>query len=81
MRLRRDQNDSGATGRHLIGASNISFHGAAVRTDKHVNQTWRPVADTVAFHSQSYFAVIHWENAERTAVSAFVKEMEKQLGR
>ena len=44
-------------------------------------QTWRPVADTVAFHSQSYFAVIHWENAERTAVSAFVKEMEKQLGR
>ena len=44
-------------------------------------QTWRPVADTVAFHKESYFAVIHWENAERTAVSAFVKEMEKQLGR
>lgn len=46
-----------------------------------VEQTWRPVADTVAFHHESYFAVIHWENAERAAVSAFVKEMEKQLGR
>ncbi len=44
-------------------------------------QTWRPVADTVAFHKDSYFAVIHWENAERTAVAAFVKVIEKQLGR
>ena len=55
----------------------LTSSAAAFETE----QTWRPVADTVAFHNQSYFAVIHWENAERTAVSAFVKEMEKQLGR
>ena len=43
-------------------------------------QTWKPTADTVAFHKGKYFAVIHWEKAERTAVSTFVRQMEKQLG-
>ena len=42
-------------------------------------QTWKAAADTVAFHKEQYFTVIHWENAERTAVSAFVREMEKRL--
>ena len=46
-----------------------------------VEQTWRPSADTVAFHRNSYFAVIHWENADRSAVSAFVKLMEQQMAK
>ena len=44
-------------------------------------QQWRPLADTVAFHRDVYFFVIHWENADRSAVSAFVREMEKRPGR
>jgi hypothetical protein len=44
-------------------------------------QTWRPVADTVAFHKESFFTVVHWENADRAAVSAFIREMEKQAER
>ena len=44
-------------------------------------QNWRALADTVAFHKESFFTVIHWENAERAAVSAFVRDMEKRPGR
>jgi hypothetical protein len=43
-------------------------------------QNWRAVADTVAFHKGSLFTVVHWENAERAAVSVFVREMEKRSG-
>jgi len=44
-------------------------------------QTWKAAANTVAFHKEQYFTVIHWEDSERTSVSAFVREMEKELGR
>ena len=44
-------------------------------------QNWRAVADTVAFHKDSFFTVVHWENADRAAVSAFVREMEKRSER
>ena len=40
-------------------------------------QTWRPAAGTVAFHRDSYFVVIHWENAARDSVPEFVREMRK----
>jgi len=42
-----------------------------------VEQTWRPSADTVAFHRENLFFVIHWENADRAAVSTFVKQIGK----
>ena len=44
-------------------------------------QTWRPMADTVAFHKDNFFTVVHWENADRAAVSAFVREMQTRAGR
>lgn len=40
-------------------------------------QTWRPVADTVAFHRESYFTVVHWDGAARGSVPEFVREMQK----
>ncbi len=43
-------------------------------------QNWRAMADTVAVHKESFFTVVHWENADRLAVSAFVREMEKRPG-
>src|SRR5438874_1607502 len=30
-------------------------------------QTWKPAANTVAVHHESYFTVVHWENADRAA--------------
>ena len=51
----------------------LTSSAAALETE----QTWRPAANTVAVHHESYFTVIHWENAERAAVSAFVREMVK----
>jgi hypothetical protein len=44
-------------------------------------QNWRAMADTVAFHKDSLFTVVHWEGADRASVSAFVREMEKRSGR
>ena len=46
-----------------------------------VEQTWKPSADTVAFHRKSYFAVVRWTGADRGAVTAFVRELEKELGK
>lgn len=42
-------------------------------------QRWRPSADTVFFYKQNYFAVLKWENADRAAVGAFVRDLEKRL--
>lgn len=41
-------------------------------------QTWKAVADTVAFHKNGYFTVVHWENADKQAVAAFVRGLEKR---
>jgi hypothetical protein len=46
-----------------------------------MEQTWKPAADTVAFHEDSSFVVIRWQSADRAAVSAFVREIEKRLRR
>ena len=46
-----------------------------------MEQTWKPAADTVAFHQGAYFTIVRWQNADRAAVSAFVREMEKRVGR
>jgi hypothetical protein len=43
-----------------------------------VEQTWRQAADTVGFHRDRYFTVVHWENTDRQAVAAFVRELEKR---
>jgi len=45
-----------------------------------MEQTWKPGADTVAFHGASYFAVVRWKNASREEVGAFVRQMQKQMG-
>jgi hypothetical protein len=41
-------------------------------------QTWKPVANTVAFHKNGFFRVVHWDNADKQAVGAFVRELEKR---
>mgnify|MGYP001619534892 CR=1 FL=1 len=51
-----------------------------LRTDAgglELEQTWKPAADTVVFHHGRYFAVVHWEGADRASVTAFVRELRK----
>ena len=43
-----------------------------------VEQTWKPMADTVAFHKDGYFTVVHWAGADKAALAAFVRELEKR---
>lgn len=43
-------------------------------------QRWRPSADTVFFYRGRYFAVVKWQQAERKALEAFVRQLEEALG-
>lgn len=43
-----------------------------------VEQTWKPIADTVVFHKETYFTVVHWENADKSSVAAFIRALEKR---
>ena len=43
-------------------------------------QRWRPSDDTVFFYKENYFAVVKWENVNRAALGAFVRDLEKRLG-
>ncbi len=44
-------------------------------------QRWRPSADTVFFYRDQYFVVVKWQEADRKALEAFVREMEARLGK
>ena len=50
----------------------------AVGTD--LAQRWRPSADTVFFNQGVYFVVVKWQSADRQALEAFVRQMERKLG-
>jgi hypothetical protein len=42
-------------------------------------QEWRPVADTVVWYTPRYFVTVKWRNSDRSAISAFVRAIEKQF--
>jgi len=42
-------------------------------------QRWRPAPDTVFFYKDNYFTVVQWERADREALTAFVRALEKRL--
>ena len=44
-----------------------------------LTQRWRPSADTVFFSRGRYFVVIKWQQAERTALRSFVRELEGSI--
>jgi hypothetical protein len=43
-------------------------------------QRWHPAADTVFFNQGRFFVVVKWQDAERRALQAFVRELEGRLG-
>ena len=42
-------------------------------------QEWRPVADTVVWYTSRYFVAAKWRSSDRSAVSAFVRAIQKQF--
>jgi hypothetical protein len=42
-------------------------------------QRWRPAADTVVWYTQRYFVVVRWRGADRAAVGALVRGLQKQF--
>jgi hypothetical protein len=46
-----------------------------------LEQRWRPSADTVFFARNRYFVVVKWQEADRKALEAFLRELEMRLGK
>jgi hypothetical protein len=44
-----------------------------------MTQHWRASADTVFFDKGRYFVVARWEQADRKALTAFVRALQKEL--
>jgi len=46
-----------------------------------MTQRWKPAPDTVFFDKGVYFVVVKWEQADRQALTAFVRGLQDHLGR
>lgn len=42
-------------------------------------QRWRPAADSIFFYKDEYFAVVHYQRADRQALNAFVRDLSQHL--
>jgi hypothetical protein len=42
-------------------------------------QRWRPAADTVFFYRDEFFVVVKYRNADRKALNAFVRDLDRHL--
>lgn len=45
-----------------------------------MTQHWRATPDSVFFDKGRYFVVVHWQQADRKALTDFVRALQKQLG-
>jgi len=45
-----------------------------------MTQHWRAAPNTVFFDKGRYFVVVKWEQADRNALTAFVRALQKELG-
>ncbi|HJT86362.1 MAG TPA: hypothetical protein VJ732_00870 [Bryobacteraceae bacterium] len=69
---------AGYQGPGKLEARAYELDSSAVALD--LAQRWRPSADTVFFYRDQYFVVIKWEEADRKALEAFVRELQSRLG-
>ena len=56
-----------------------AYELASSATGVALAQRWRPSADTVFFSRGQYFVVVKWQAADRKALQAFVRNVEKLL--
>ena len=56
------------------------FELAADAAGLHLEQTWVPTANTVAFHRGKYFAIVQWDGP-REQLNPFVRDLGLRLSR
>jgi hypothetical protein len=62
------------------GRATVDLYEAKVSgTAFEMTQHWRASADTVFFDKGRYFVVVKWERADRQALTAFVRGLQKEL--
>jgi hypothetical protein len=55
------------------------YEAQASGTAFEMSQHWRSSPDTVVFDKGRYFVEVKWEHADRQALMAFVRALQKQL--
>jgi len=63
-------------GRLTVDLYEAKISGTAFEMAQH----WREAPNTVFFDKGRYFAVVRWEQADRQALTAFVRALQKDLG-
>jgi hypothetical protein len=62
-------------GRLTVDLYEAEVSGTAFEMTQH----WRASPDTVFFDKGRYFVVVRWERADRQALTAFVRALQKKL--
>jgi hypothetical protein len=73
--LRAFEADYEGAGKVTIDLYEAQVSGTAFEMTQH----WRVVPNTVFFDKGRYFVVVKWEQADRKALTAFVRGMQKEL--
>jgi hypothetical protein len=67
----------------FTGAGEVTvdlYETRASGTAFEMTQHWRETPDTVFFDKGRFFAVVKWKQADRQALTQFVRELESHLG-
>ncbi|HTT65974.1 MAG TPA: hypothetical protein VMG35_29190 [Bryobacteraceae bacterium] len=66
----------GGAGKVTVDLYETKASGTAFEMTQH----WRAAPNTVFFDKGRYFVVVKWEQADRNALTAFVRALQKELG-
>jgi hypothetical protein len=73
--LRAFEAEYGGAGKLTVDLYEAKVSGTAFEMTQH----WRASPDTVFFDKGRYFVVLRWEQADRKALTAFVRGLQKEL--
>jgi hypothetical protein len=73
--LRAFEGEYEGAGKLTVDVYDAKVSGTAFEMTQH----WREAPNTVFFDKGRYFVVVKWELAERAALTAFVRALEKEL--
>ena len=74
--LRALEADYQGAGKLTVDLYEAKVSGTAFEMTQH----WRSAPNTVFFDKDRYFVVMKWQQADRPALTAFVRAMQKNLG-
>ncbi len=62
------------------GAGNVTVDLYDTKNAFEMVQHWREAPNTVFFYKDRYFVLVKWEQADRKALTALVRGLQKELG-